>query len=239
MHLRTCLHCSKSFELKNIAYEKRGGGKYCSMQCSKYATKKHSFDENFFDKIDTEAKAYWFGFCMADGCNTGDELKIELSAKDDAHLLLIRNDLKASQTVSYRWRDDNQMAYIGFASRYMCQQLTKLGCVKNKTFALNYPSITNDLQNHFIRGYFDGDGCISANGQWSIFSVSHAFLTQMKNIIEIATGVQIKTYTQGDNGHRIVLYKKDDIWAVHNYLYADAMTFMERKRSKFEDVLVV
>lgn len=32
--------------------------------------------------------------------------------------------------------------------------------VANKTFKLNWPDIDEYLQAHFIRGYFDGDGCI-------------------------------------------------------------------------------
>ena len=30
---------------------------------------KYYFDLNFFEKIDTEEKAYWLGFLYADGCN--------------------------------------------------------------------------------------------------------------------------------------------------------------------------
>lgn len=45
----------------------------------------------------------------------------------------------------------------------LCEDLEKLGGIKNKSLVLNFPtsSIVPDyLLNHFIRGYFDGDGCI-------------------------------------------------------------------------------
>jgi hypothetical protein len=43
----------------------------------------------------------------------------------------------------------------------MCSDLTRLGAVKNKSLILEFPQfITPKLLSHFIRGYFDGDGCI-------------------------------------------------------------------------------
>ncbi len=94
-HKRICKYCKKEFILKNIAYEKRGGGKYCSKYCGKYATKIYNFNENFFDKIDSEQKAYWLGFIMADGFNSNDELMIELSIIDLEHLSSFIKEIKA------------------------------------------------------------------------------------------------------------------------------------------------
>ena len=58
------------------------------------------FNENFFEKIDTDEKAYWFGFIYADGWivrnhstdTKGNQIKkyslnIELSSKDKSHLI--------------------------------------------------------------------------------------------------------------------------------------------------------
>ena len=59
-----------------------------------------NFDQNFFEKIDTDEKAYWFGFIYADGWvvkkhstdTKGNQIKkyslnIELSSKDKSHLI--------------------------------------------------------------------------------------------------------------------------------------------------------
>ncbi len=173
IHIRQCKHCKQDFILKNIAYEKRGGGKYCSKRCSKYATKKHSFNEHFFDVIDNSTKAYWLGFLMADGCNTGDELQVELSVKDKNHLSKLKKQLQATQSISHRKRGKHEMVSLRLASRQFCQTLTKLGCKQRKSFTLRFPKISDLLARDFIRGYFDGDGCIhlrrdKRNKSWSI-----------------------------------------------------------------------
>ena len=39
--------------------------------------------------------------------------------------------------------------------------LEKHGCVENKSLILQFPTtVPEELMHHFIRGYFDGDGCI-------------------------------------------------------------------------------
>lgn len=238
IHIRKCLHCEQDFVLKNIAYEKRGQGKYCSKNCSKYATKKYSFNENFFDVIDTSEKSYWLGFCMADGCNTGDELTIEISAKDKDHLIMMKNSLDANHPIHYRNRKKSKMASLRIANRYLCKQLDKWGCTQNKSFTLQYPSeLPIHLTKDFIRGFFDGDGCIyirndEINRIFSIYSVSLSFLMTMKNIIERDSKVELHHYTQ-DNGHIISAMKKDYIDKLYHYLYDGALIYLERKREKF------
>lgn len=43
----------------------------------------------------------------------------------------------------------------------MCKDLTNLGCFRNKSLTCTFPTFLNaSLIRHFIRGYFDGDGCV-------------------------------------------------------------------------------
>jgi intein/homing endonuclease len=35
--------------------------------------------------------------------------------------------------------------------------------LQNKTFSVKYPQINEKFERHFLRGYFDGDGCIRIN----------------------------------------------------------------------------
>ncbi len=47
---------------------------------------------------------------------------------------------------------------IGNKSLY--SSLTKLGLYPSKSLTVRLPQIPNDFFNHFLRGYFDGDGCV-------------------------------------------------------------------------------
>ena len=79
-------------------------------------------------------------------------------------------------------------------SKKLTQQLTKLGCVQAKSLILTWPQWLTDqkLQQHFIRGYFDGDGSLYAKEPsktghidwgWQITSTG-IFCEKVKNIIE-------------------------------------------------------
>jgi intein/homing endonuclease len=50
-------------------------------------------------------------------------------------------------------------------SKHLWNVLNSYGCVPKKSLILKFPSISifdnKNLIVHFIRGYFDGDGCIS------------------------------------------------------------------------------
>lgn len=62
--------------------------------------KRGSVDDNFFDIIDTEEKAYIFGFFCADGFITKENMiKFRLSIKDREFLEKIRGILKVENTI--------------------------------------------------------------------------------------------------------------------------------------------
>lgn len=45
----------------------------------------------------------------------------------------------------------------------MCKDISTLGAIKNKSLTLTFPSddiVPKKFKRDFIRGYFDGDGCI-------------------------------------------------------------------------------
>ncbi|MGN0966721.1 MAG: LAGLIDADG family homing endonuclease [Candidatus Coprovivens sp.] len=50
---------------------------------------------------------------------------------------------------------------LTYSSKKMCEDLTKLGAFRNKSLTLKFPDfLDSKLMSHFIRGYFDGDGCV-------------------------------------------------------------------------------
>ena len=61
-------------------------------------------------------------------------------------------------------KDKNYAFGMVINSKKLVNFLISIGCGPRKTFNLKWPQINikEDLINHFIRGLFDGDGCIYA-----------------------------------------------------------------------------
>lgn len=137
-----------------------------------------NFDYTKFDNIDSEEKAYWLGFIFADGyVNTnGNKFGINLSLKDISHLekfnkfLNYPKGLTISKTHQFGTKsttnnngEELYMVSTVIGNKHMRDSLISKGCVPNKSLILKFPSeeiLPKELQRHFIRGYFDGDGTI-------------------------------------------------------------------------------
>ena len=152
-----------------------------------------TYDESFFEKIDTEQKAYWLGFIYADGCvknyskdKEGRQrkkysLSIELAEKDKEHLIKFAKAIclnfeesmlySRKRKICYDHLDEERsykMSAFQVCSKKIVEDLIKLGCVPNKSLILKFPSekqVPKNLWMHFIRGYFDGDGWVYNDGK--------------------------------------------------------------------------
>ena len=120
--------------------------------------RKYDFNENYFSELKTHEQAYILGFIYADGYNREDCLeldqlgeRIDILQKVNA-ALGSNNPIKNYSPNKYR---------LNFNSIKLCNDLTKLGAIRNKSLTLTFPTfIQKELMSSFILGYFDGDGCI-------------------------------------------------------------------------------
>lgn len=136
---------------------------------------KNSIRHDFFNKIDSEEKAYILGFYIADGSvykgNThqGYKFSIGISALDLDILEKIRDILSPNANINFSDErinnygiKTNSMCKLSISSKDIVNNLCELGLGENKTYLTK--SIINivpeNLMIHFIRGYFDGDGHI-------------------------------------------------------------------------------
>lgn len=123
-----------------------------------------SFNISFFNEIDSEEKAYWLGFMFADGSvgqyKKSYRIELSLAIKDSEHLQKFANALMFSKI-----KKTSDRCRISIGSKIMFEKLIEYGCTEKKSLTLEFPktSIFQDklLITHFVRGYFDGDGCIS------------------------------------------------------------------------------
>lgn len=137
------------------------------------------FNEDAFDSIDTEEKAYWLGFLYADGFITskGYQVGLTLSIKDSEHLKKYNCFLNYSKGMNI-WNSHQfgskekfnkngelmQVINTTITNQHLWESLNSKGCVPNKSLILKFPDLdifkSKNLVIPFIRGYFDGDGTL-------------------------------------------------------------------------------
>lgn len=234
-HTRSCKQCGKDFVLENIAYEKRGDGKYCSVSC---AQRKYNINLKYFQNINSSTKAYWLGFIYADGCNTGQELIIKLHRKDRSHLEKFKSDIKSEHPIKNIQNTHSKLSAFRISSQEICSHLSEKGCVKNKTKTITYPNnLPQKYDNDFIRGYFDGDGYVGMDGnnpEWMIYSGSESFITQTQNKL---SKHNIQTRKARDGNSIYLSNPKVQIKKLHDFLYGSENRRLERKHSAFTNIV--
>jgi len=206
------------------------------------ALRKYAVDETFFEKIDTEEKAYWLGFISADGniSKNGYILSIGLKSTDVKHLEKFKKDIKAEHKISIRDIYDKKtkkwkkQASIYICSKKICGDLIKLGVVPAKSLILKpCLSISKYFQKHYWRGFVDGDGWISFHkkskqwnigviGTYDICKIFHLFLSEKIDIKEKKPKQEGKVYNIEYRGN--VLLKK-----ICLFLYKNSSIYLNRK----------
>lgn len=218
--------------------------------------RKHFFNQNFFEVIDTEAKAYFLGLMYADGSNhkTGNIITIGLQEPDKYILEKFMECLDGTCRLEY-FKPDTSGEYnrqgqykMWMHSAKMTQDLINLGCGYNKTYTLNSDflhKIPNNLIHHFIRGYFDGDGCVSIHGKstWSVsFVGTESMMNWLKKYLENQLNLNNRTVINCKYSEILfsLFYSAvADIKKIYNYLYKDATIFLTRKKEKFEKEITI
>lgn len=136
-----------------------------------------TYDEQFFDVINTPEKAYFLGLMYADGSTwhiekTGKfgnilyeyDTSISLQETDKSILERFKKALNWKHSLIYKPAVDSnhQASYmIRLCGKKLHDDLVKHGCVEKKSLILQFPKdLSPELISHFVRGYFDGDGCI-------------------------------------------------------------------------------
>jgi len=135
-----------------------------------YSENNRRFNRNqhYFDVIDTPNKAYVLGMLYADGCNhtAHNAINIHLQEEDKEVLEKIKNELEYEGELRFNPLHEKNARHknsyiLCINDEYMSKKLEGLGVVNAKSLSLTFPTfLSEDLLSHFVRGYFDGDGCV-------------------------------------------------------------------------------
>lgn len=215
--------------------------------------RKYFFDFNFFEKIDSEIKAYWLGFMYADGCvlpqdprGYGEqEFKISVGKKDLEILEKFKEDIKSTYPIredaSKNRKNENYQVQVlqSLRSQKTVEDLKRLGCVENKSLILTFPTeeqVPKEFIYDFIRGYFDGDGSISEhNGAYLISIIgTENFIKTLSTYFE---GGSVLPDKRKNNSWYFSLGGNLQVIKAYHLLYDNKTRFMDRKYQKFQLLL--
>lgn len=209
---------------------------------------KYTFNYNFFDEIDSEEKAYFLGLLYADGYIDTDRGATNIS--------LIHTDVgileKFKKVIQYNGNIQTVIINktnlkncivrpqkrLVFRDKHMTDTLANAGCVQKKSLVLKFPELhilPKSLYNHFIRGYFDGDGCISFCGNKPDFQIlgTKEFLTYVQNVLVENTGLNFTKIVQRGNFFVLRYSGRINCLKLRDYIYNDATIYLDRKHIKF------
>lgn len=202
-------------------------------------------NHDYFDIIDTEAKAYLLGFLIADGNVYKDSsyrVRCEVNRRDIEVLKLMKNELNSNNKIIETSKD-----CVSFctSSEQLFRDLEKYGVVPNKCKSTFLPILDDSLMCHLLRGILDGDGFTSVflgKGQLDYrynigFTGSNRLMYEIRDYLVNRLNVFNVSVIKSDSTYMILWCAKDDIAKIRDYLYKDANYFFNRKLEKIRYLL--
>ena len=229
-------------------------------QATKHHISKRQIRHKFFTDIQTEIQAYLLGLHASDGSvdETRKTFRMSVSEQDVETINLYKTFISNNAKI-YRYEGGvvhgrknkiyKQPPFISIdiTSSELVKSLVDLGFGYKKTYCeLHLPKINQELIKHFIRGYFDGDGCITCwyvgakgnrkervRAKFDVVSKTKSILQEIQNIFRLE-GIKTQiNYLKRDDMYRLCTSSKTQIIKIFNYLYSDSNFYLSRKYNKF------
>ena len=116
--------------------------------------KRREINMDFF-KYWNKEMAYTFGFWTADGNMGKNNNRISFCSKDYDLITIIKSALNSNHKIG----NSNGCFNLTISNKIMYNDLLKLGGIPAKSLIIQFPEVPDKYLSHFIRGYFDGNGC--------------------------------------------------------------------------------
>lgn len=259
---------STSKSIKQLSIEmKRSPGTISNFFKSRkidYKNQHSTFNEFYFNKLDSPRKAYFLGLLYADGYilqpskskKSSAALGISLNSEDGHVIKILKAELKATHPIN-TYQHNSSYGSMNTYDRLICysnqivEDLNNLGMWAEKTNNLLFPTINqvpDDLMPHFIRGYFDGDGSLSywtppnhSKSDYHKFSLNFTGTLEMMEGLQTFFGTSVKLAQRHPkrnvNNYTLLYCGNQQIEKFLKMLYKDSDIYMERKYQIFELLL--
>ncbi len=202
---------------------------------------KYEVDENFFENIDTQEKAYTLGLLYADGCVYKNAMIIGVIDKEIVDN--VKYFLKYEGPIEIYQKNENceTLYKLRIKRIKIFNDLVNKGCIPAKSLTLKFPPeniVSKNLLGHFIRGWFDGDGCIHYtnrktrpdNNSWVVqLTGTQEFLDSIVKLYDLSL---YKQQVGNKNTWHYRIQKKSEIEKFLRAIYKDEIVSLNRKKAK-------
>lgn len=211
----------------------------------------YEVNDNYF-KRQSHNMAYILGLLASDGCVSKDtnHFYIDLQESDEEILYKIKEELSFNGPIQHYTNNKGcKFSRLRVCSKIIKEDLAHYGITPKKTYTLMPPTFLEEQYYiSYIRGYFDGDGCIYINQEkynynWYICGARKEVLEWMQKILlnnyGIITSIQVSNtkLANGDSFYYLQVYKKETIAQIFKILYVQGSLFLERKHQKMKKLL--
>ncbi len=240
-------HCTRTIVMKTL--------RRCDVDSRKSSEwlRKYSFNEHYFDNIDTPNKAYVLGFLYADGCNHSGNygVSLKLQERDKEILERINQEIENEKPLTFvdlkKQNEKWQNAYaIELFSKHLSDTLSQKGVAPQKSLTITFPEwLNDDLYPDFIRGYIDGDGCISKDIHHAgVYIVgTQSFCESLGKIFENTLGITSyhinipgRAKENNTTTRTIQVNGISDVKRLLDWMYQDAELYLQRKYDIYKSV---
>lgn len=213
----------------------------------------YEINSSAFDLIDTEEKAYWFGFLLADGClgrlkSKWRTLRVCLQARDESQLVALAKFLGYKGALFEDFRCKHHRKLLTFCDTQFAAILIKKGWLNYKR-GLSFEildCVPDIVFAHFVRGYFDGDGCFSymrvkgatkirRRNRYANISCKHkGALEEILRRVVLLGGPESRIRKRSKAHDIRWSNSRSRVFA--NWIYTDSHVFLPRKKNRIEEM---
>lgn len=197
---------------------------------------------------------YILGAFYSDGNVSKEIRKCSIVSKDKEWLDQLSKTIGGM--VPRKKKNSNCYVYE-ITNRYIGDWFVYNGCTPNKSLTVKMPNIPNEYISHFIRGVFDGDGCISIANQSSgstkslrayIVSANKIFIEQLSKCFDDICSYQIITIKNKNvsimgrapkdyNDCYRLAFSGSSAVKFCEFIYNNKNIYLERKFEKYQSYL--
>ena len=233
-------------------------------ELSKNETAKRFVRHSFFSEFKTELQAYLFGLLASDGCIVEKQYAIQLKVNPIDQELFEYFKIISPNVYIHEYKGYTSIAKVRgkqvtnkssiqmtIHSKLMHKQLIEHGLVSRKTYEqLSIPKeMPENLIKHFLRGYFDGDGCLTwhasppnvknrevnwrIRGAFNIDAKTNNLLLEFQKYLAIHDIKVNLNYIKRDDMYRLCTSSRKEITKMFHLLYDNSNFYLSRKFNKF------